>query len=237
MTFLIPFAATFVLVFVVGNQAALPDVGKCTFIEYYCKARNCETDFFIERRKDPKGSCSAQHDEMLNCATNTLNSCSDANLPSSLMKAQIEQNFGVDLLCTKGAVDTPANIFGKLLPTLPCSGSFNNESSACVKNYHEKFIANASDPALCKGQADAKKCLKNLMKSDCSFPSQIQEIFDLSLSDHNPFCTNKRDPGATGNEICDDVVVNTRDSSAGRISSALKALVLSFLLALFLANM
>ena len=69
------------------------------------------------------------------------------------------------------------------------------------------------------------------MKSDCSFPSQIQEIFDLSLSDHNPFCTNKRDPGATGNEICDDVVVNTRDSSAGRISSALKALVLSFLLA------
>lgn len=88
-----------------------------------------------------------------------------------------------------------------------------------------------------RGQADAKKCLKNLMKSDCSFPSQIQEIFDLSLSDHNPFCTNKRDPGATGNEICDDVVVNTRDSSAGRISSALKALLLSFLLALFLANM
>ena len=87
---------------------------------------------------------------MLNCATNTLNSCSDANSPSSLLKAQIEQNFGVDLLCTKGAVDTPANIFGKLLPTLPCSGSFNNESSACVKNYHEKFIANASDPALCK---------------------------------------------------------------------------------------
>lgn len=87
---------------------------------------------------------------MLNCATNTLNSCSDANFPSSLLKAQIEQNFGVDLLCTKGAVDTPANIFGKLLPTLPCSGSFNNESSACVKNYHEKFIANASDPALCK---------------------------------------------------------------------------------------
>ena len=45
------------IVFVVGNQAALPDVGKCTFMEYYCKARNCETDFFKERRKDPKGSC------------------------------------------------------------------------------------------------------------------------------------------------------------------------------------
>lgn len=224
------FAAAFSLVFVVGSQAALPKVGKCTFTEYYCKVRKCETDFFIERQKDPKGSCSALHDEMLSCATNTLNSCADENLSSSLLKEQIEQNFGVDLLCSKGAIDTPANILGQLLPALPCSGSFNNESSTCVKNYHEKFLANAADPALCEEQANAKKCLKNLMKSKCNFPSQLQEIFDLSLSDHNPFCTNKRNPGATGKEICDGV-----DSSAGRINCVLKALSVSFLLMLLFA--
>ena len=50
--------------------------------------------------------------------------------------------------------------------------------------------------------AKAKKCMKNLVASACSFSSSEQELLDLGFSDHNPFCENNRDPGATGNDQC-----------------------------------
>ena len=53
--------------------------------------------------------------------------------------------------------------------------------------------------------AKAKRCLKNLIDSDCNFPSYIKEVLDLSYGDYNPFCANNRDPGATGNDQCSGV--------------------------------
>ena len=44
--------------------------------------------------------------------------------------------------------------------------------------------------------------MKNLVASACSFSSSEQELLDLGFSDHNPFCENNRDPGATGNDQC-----------------------------------
>ena len=44
--------------------------------------------------------------------------------------------------------------------------------------------------------------MKNLAASACSFSSSEQELLDLGFSDHNPFCENNRDPGATGNDQC-----------------------------------
>ena len=40
-----------------GSEAALPDVGTCSFMEYFCDARKCQTDFFKGLQKDPKGDC------------------------------------------------------------------------------------------------------------------------------------------------------------------------------------
>ena len=36
--------------------------------------------------------------------------------------------------------------------------------------------------------AKAKKCLKNLSRSECTFSSSDQELIDLSYNDYNPFC-------------------------------------------------
>ena len=47
----------FFLVFLSGSKAALPDVGRCTFMEYYCVARKCNTDFIKGLQRDPNGSC------------------------------------------------------------------------------------------------------------------------------------------------------------------------------------
>ena len=45
------------LVFLVGSDAALPDVGTCTFMEYFCSARKCSTAFYKALQKDSKANC------------------------------------------------------------------------------------------------------------------------------------------------------------------------------------
>ena len=52
--------------------------------------------------------------------------------------------------------------------------------------------------------ADAKKCLKNVTETACTFDPKTKPALDLQLgfSDYNPFCDNNRDPGATGNDQC-----------------------------------
>ena len=51
-------------------------------------------------------------------------------------------------------------------------------------------------------QAKAKKCVRDLLASECTFNSQGRELLNLALGDYNPFCANNRDPGATGNDQC-----------------------------------
>ena len=50
--------------------------------------------------------------------------------------------------------------------------------------------------------ATSKRCLKNLVDSDCNFPALAKEVLELGYGDYNPFCANNRDPGATGNDQC-----------------------------------
>ena len=50
--------------------------------------------------------------------------------------------------------------------------------------------------------AKAKKCMKDLIASACTFPPTVQEVLDLGLGDYNPFCEDNRDPGAIGNDQC-----------------------------------
>lgn len=38
--------------------------------------------------------------------------------------------------------------------------------------------------------------------SNCTFPPEVQEAWDLDFSDYNPYCADNRDPGATGNDTC-----------------------------------
>jgi len=39
------------------GTTALPDIGKCTFMEYFCDATKCQTVFVKSLQKDPNGDC------------------------------------------------------------------------------------------------------------------------------------------------------------------------------------
>ena len=86
-------------------------------------------------------------------------------------------------------------------------------------------------------QAKAKQCLNKLIASDCDFTPAIQEVFDLSLNDHNPFCADNRDPGATGKGQCESVQDPNKtfsdDKSAGFKSGLSPAILLCFVSFLF----
>ena len=77
--------------------------------------------------------------------------------------------------------------------------------------------------------------MKNLIDSDCSFPSLAQEALDLGFSDYNPYCIDNRDPGATGNDQCYGVKeLNNPFNSGTATSTGIKvALIFPFLLMLF----
>ena len=53
---IIPLGFLLAILYAEGTTA-LPDVGKCTFMEYFCDAMKCQTDFFKTLQKDPNGDC------------------------------------------------------------------------------------------------------------------------------------------------------------------------------------
>ena len=88
--------------------------------------------------------------------------------------------------------------------------------------------------------ADAKKCLKNVTETACTFTNETKPVLDLQLgfSDYNPFCDNNRDPGATGKDQCDEVKdlnnpLNNSPDTAGMRIGVLQALSITFLLLFF----
>ena len=50
----------------------------------------------------------------------------------------------------------------------------------------------------------AKKCVKDLLMSQCIFSPKDAEVFDFQFDDYNPFCADNRDPGVTGSDQCVD---------------------------------
>ncbi|XP_078384693.1 uncharacterized protein LOC144667171 isoform X2 [Oculina patagonica] len=183
-----------------GSDAALPKVGNCTFMEYFCDALKCNTRFYKQLQEDPKGDCSGKYNRMVNCVSKAIQICTDNKLPESQVKGIVHGSYKETALCFEGSLEIPTmppNSFGS-----PCSASFSLVANNCVKTFHEKFTADKSDTSLCSEQAKAKQCMKKLIDSDCKFPSVVQEVLDLGFSDYNPFCANNRDPGATGNDQC-----------------------------------
>ena len=75
--------------------------------------------------------------------------------------------------------------------------------------------------------AKAKRCLKNLIDSDCNFAAPAKEALELAYSDYSPFCANNRDLRATGNDQCDGVQDKNGD--------ALKYLRMKYLMMMFVS--
>ncbi|XP_066030640.1 uncharacterized protein [Pocillopora verrucosa] len=182
--------------FLVESHEALPPVGQCTFMEYFCAGRKCATFFYKGLQKDPNGDCLAKFNQMKDCVVKVSKYCADS-LTDSTIRRIVDESFD-----SKECSEGPALIPPSSASSLPCSSSFVTEANACTRTFRQIFVADKSNSSLCTEEAKQKKCLKNLIDSDCTFSFAEKEFLDLSLADYNPFCANNRDPGATGNDQC-----------------------------------
>ena len=56
--------------------------------------------------------------------------------------------------------------------------------------------------------AETKKCLRDLVDSECNYSGESKKMVDFNLDVYNPFCADNRDPGATKNDSCYGVLDN-----------------------------
>ncbi|CAH3178843.1 unnamed protein product [Porites lobata] len=220
----------FVLVILSGSGAALPDLGTCSFMEYFCDARKCQTHFFKGLQKDPNGDCSAKFSELTRCVIKTVDICAGDVLPQSQIESIVHKKFQETTFCLKGGSNPVTSVGSR------CRSSYSTDANNCLRTFHQTFAADKSDPELCSEYAKAKKCMKNLVASACSFSSSQQELLNLGFSDYNPFCENNRDPGATGNDQCFGVkeLNNPFHSSSPTKTDNLQAVLVLVLVLLFI---
>ena len=55
----------------------------------------------------------------------------------------VNQSFPQNEICEKGELSAPS--LGSL-----CKSTFTSKANNCLKNYHQKFASDKSDPALCQ---------------------------------------------------------------------------------------
>lgn len=125
------------------------------------------------------------------------------------------------MLCSQGyqkVSRSSTNLLPIRFARLLSLGLINNDSWINFVKVSKYFKFN-------REQARAKKCLKQLVDSDCTFSSLEQEVLDLAYSDYNPFCSNLRDPGATGKGQCEGV--RDLNAAAGLKPSVMQALLFS----------
>ncbi|RMX42769.1 hypothetical protein pdam_00026069, partial [Pocillopora damicornis] len=98
----------------------LPDVGSCTFMEYFCSTRKCNGAFYKAFQKDPKADCGAVFSKMKDCVVNVMKFCRRDQLTESQIKDIIDAIVKKEEVCDKGRLGLP------IMPASinPCSASF-----------------------------------------------------------------------------------------------------------------
>ena len=88
---------------------------------------------------------SAKYNKMISCVKSTLKICMGDRLSESSIDRIVRQSYKENTLCYEGALETPT------MPAVgsPCSSSFSADARNCVKTFHQKFVADKSDPSLC----------------------------------------------------------------------------------------
>ncbi len=89
---------------------------------------------------------------MLRCMVNVYNDCERLNLTQSqvdtLIRAIANNSYRSEShFCLRGSFRVRINSpdFG-----LHCTSTYDQNASLCGKTFHEKFVANRSDPSLCR---------------------------------------------------------------------------------------
>ena len=92
--------------------------------------------------------CSSKFKNMVDCVKTTVKICTEDKLEDSAVESIVRQTYNDNSMCFEGALEVPT--LPPALPGLPCFSSFTADANKCVKSFHQKFVADKSDPSLCE---------------------------------------------------------------------------------------
>lgn len=175
------------------SDAALPNVGNCTFLDYYCTLREYESHFFKKLHQGHDVDCGLQFWILYYRSFQKAVTCGSATEPmdiATIREIQTIYCYGLDL-------EIP------LLSSLsPCSSSHKEKVDQCTREFSNLFKFNISSDTICRVRAKAKVCVAMAWQMSCAPSDVVKGIFDKVIGEFNPFCTGDRDPWSTQIDSC-----------------------------------
>ena len=88
---------------------------------------------------------SVELNKLKNCVVDVVKICAGDVLSESQIRGIVDSAVKEELQCMNGSLEIPT------MPTAnsPCSASFSSNASTCIRSFHQKFVEDKSDPALC----------------------------------------------------------------------------------------
>lgn len=174
-------------------DADLPNVGKCTFLEYYCALREYESHFFKNLYRVQDVDCGLQFWILYYRSSQKAVSCESASKPLEVANIREFQT----LYCSGLDLELPL-----IFSLSPCSSSHKEKVDQCIKDFSNLFQSGTSKNSLCRVRAKAKVCVELAWQTSCDQSDVVDGIFKKVIGDFNPFCKDDKDPWSTESDSC-----------------------------------
>ncbi|KAJ7382938.1 hypothetical protein OS493_031714 [Desmophyllum pertusum] len=176
-------------------EAELPAVGNCSFMEYYCTLREYESQFFKKLYKDPGADCGLQFWILYYRSIKKAETCL-----SNSKKLEVANIKETQLLYCSG-FDLEIPLMSSLSP---CSDAHKRKVDQCINEFATTFsnFNSTSKSSLCRERGEAKLCAVLAWKTACNYSEIADGIYNKVIGDLNPFCSNDKDPWASGTDLC-----------------------------------
>ncbi|PFX25480.1 uncharacterized protein LOC111330305 [Stylophora pistillata] len=174
-------------------DAALPNVGKCTFLEYYCALREYESHFFKSLYQVQDVDCGLQFWMLYYRSLQTAVTCESTSKPLEVGNIREFQT----LYCNGLDLEIPL-----MFSLSPCSSSHKQKVDQCIREFSNLFQSGVSKTSLCRIRAKAKVCVALSWQTLCDQSDEVNGIFNQVIGDFNPFCKDDKDPWSTESDSC-----------------------------------
>lgn len=208
------FAVTVAFGHLLQCNAALPNVGNCTFMEYYCTIREYESHFFKKLYQESSADCGLQFWILYYRSLKKAKACAGDSKP--LEVANIKEIES--LYCSGLDLEIPL-----LFSLTPCSNLHKTKVDQCIQDFAEVFKSDKSNSSLCRKRGKAKLCAALAWQTLCNQSDKVDGIFSKVIGDFNPFCKDDKDPWSIDSDMCAPYRIPYHEPKCEQCSSATKA--------------
>ncbi|XP_078571551.1 uncharacterized protein LOC144859136 [Branchiostoma floridae x Branchiostoma japonicum] len=183
--------------------AALVDVsntqgtmlGNCELSDLLLGMRNCETNFVLALCHSPEQDCwNHPNITMVNtCVKTILRNCFEGAVPSESLDSIVDNLWGnigynvTEEYCMAEKFEGP--FFPSNGGPPPCSREYPDVLTSCETDFFQKYLANISDPTLCREFGAMTTCKLTAVEQHCNLTDDNLELLNVTWDiTYNPFC-------------------------------------------------